>query len=567
MLGQSAVAALALGALTSLLCTPADAQPAVPGTAQPGRTPAPFQQIPAPLSRGAPVLVPSAPGPVAPPAGAANARFILRRIEFQGDTVYPQGDLQPLYARLIGQQVTVADVYGVAEAISAKYRNDGYLLSQALVPPQQIRDGIVRIRIVEGYVRRIVISGVPAGQSDLIRRIAGKITRDRPLRAATIERYLLLINDLAGVTATGALAPARAGIGAADLVVTVSQKTLDGELGFDNRASEYFGNYEAYAGFGVNSLLGEYERFSARFLASTTYQTHYTDLAFSLPVGTEGLKLQLRGLFGADHPGAALAPFELHDSSYLVSAGGDYPIIRSRLENWRVAASFDVREADSTSDALLTRQDDAIRALRVGTTYDRTDTLTGLSALNLVSVQLSQGLDFLGASDPGPTRTRTDGRPDFTKVNLFVSRDQPIAGPFSLALAGAAQLANGPLFFSEAFGVGGPQFGRAYDPSEILGDSGLAGSAELRFTGSGDGQLVRRYQLFGFVDGGAVYNNGALQPGLYRHAAETSTGFGARLSLTHGFVAAAELDFPLDRVVQATGDKDPRVFFSLAAQF
>jgi hemolysin activation/secretion protein len=407
---------------------------------------------------------------------------------------------------------------------------------------------------------------VPAG-SDYIQRIADKITRDRPLRAATLERYLLLINDLPGVTARSALRPAGLGLGAAELIVTVSQKPFDGSFAFDNRAGHYFGDFEGNAGFGLNSLLGQYERFSARLLASTDWRMRYADLAATLPVGTEGLKLQLHGLFGEDHPGASLQPLDIHDSSYLVSAGADFPIIRSRQENWRVSGEFDVRETTSDVRAAPARSDDALRVLRVGTTYDRTDTLTGPVAVNLVSAQLSQGLDFFGASEPGPGRTRSDGHPDFTKLNFYVSRDQPVAGPISLYFAGAGQVSPEPLFFSEAFGIGGPQFGRAFDPSEVLGDSGVAGSAELRYTGIGTGPIVRGFQLFTYVDGGVVHNNGALQPGLTRDASLVSAGIGMRVSLAYGFAAEGEFDFPLNRDVQSLGDRDPRAFFSVQAQF
>jgi hemolysin activation/secretion protein len=542
------------------------AQTPVPGAAEPGRIPAPLQRPPEPLSHEAPLVI--HPGaPTIAPLGAGNYRFTLRRVVLEGGTVYAPSALAVLYRGKIGRVISAADVYAIADAISVKYRNDGYLLSQAVVPPQRIRGGVIRIRIVEGYVGHVrVVGAVPSG-SDYIQRIADKITRDRPLRAATLERYLLLINDLPGVTAQSALRAAGLGLGAAELIMTVGQKTVDGSLGFDNRAGHYFDDFEANGGFGLNSLFGQYERFSARLLASTDWRMRYADLGATLPVGTEGLKFQLRGLFGEDHPGESLAPLDIHDSSYLVSAGGDYPIIRSRQENWRVSGEFDVRDTTSDVRAVPARAEDALRVLRLGTTYDRTDTLTGLVAVNLVSAQLSQGLDFLGASEPGPSRTRTDGRPGFTKLNFYVSRDQPLVGPFSVYLAGAAQASPDPLFFSEAFGIGGPQFGRAYDPSEILGDSGVAGSAELRYTGIGDGVVLRSFQLFTYVDGGTVYNNGALQPGLVRNASLVSAGVGLRANLTHGFAGEAEFDFPLDRVVQSLGDRDPRAFFSVEAQF
>jgi hemolysin activation/secretion protein len=98
----------------------------------------------------------SLPSTVAP-AGAANIAVIVRDVRITGSTIYGPQDLLPLYQSLLRDTVTVQAVYDLVRAITAKYGNDGYVLSRAVVPPQRLdpKGATVHIEIVEGYVDRV----------------------------------------------------------------------------------------------------------------------------------------------------------------------------------------------------------------------------------------------------------------------------------------------------------------------------------------------------------------------------------------------------------------------------
>ncbi len=78
---------------------------------------------------------------VPPPEEAEHTKFVLSGIVVEGSTVYRQADFLPLYKSLLGKEVSLADIRRIARAITAMYRRDGYILSQAIVPPQTIRNG------------------------------------------------------------------------------------------------------------------------------------------------------------------------------------------------------------------------------------------------------------------------------------------------------------------------------------------------------------------------------------------------------------------------------------------
>ena len=43
--------------------------------------------------------------------------------------------------------------YAIADRITTKYRNDGYILSRAIVPAQRISGGALQVQVVEGYIK------------------------------------------------------------------------------------------------------------------------------------------------------------------------------------------------------------------------------------------------------------------------------------------------------------------------------------------------------------------------------------------------------------------------------
>jgi hemolysin activation/secretion protein len=92
------------------------------------------------------------PGTVAP-EGAEKIRLHIRDIRIEGSTVYSQEEFRLLYQDLIGPEVTLSAVYDLAQRITTKYGIDGYVLSRAIVPPQNFTKGgaIIRIQVIEGY--------------------------------------------------------------------------------------------------------------------------------------------------------------------------------------------------------------------------------------------------------------------------------------------------------------------------------------------------------------------------------------------------------------------------------
>src|SRR6195256_5109389 len=213
--GVRAIAVAA--AMVSVSCA-AVAQ-VVPPSDQPGRERERFERPAVPLAQpGGPTI--AVPGIEAPP-GAAQTALVVRQIRIEGATVYTSAQLAELYADLIGQKVTLQAVYDAAGRITAKYGGDGYVLSRAIVPVQELNPNgaVVKIQVVEGYIETVEWPPQLSASRDFFTYYGAKTSAERPVNIRTIERYLLLAGDLPGLKFKNSIKPHPSKVGAAILVV------------------------------------------------------------------------------------------------------------------------------------------------------------------------------------------------------------------------------------------------------------------------------------------------------------------------------------------------------------
>ncbi len=509
------------------------------------------------------------------PAGADKIRFTLDNLQLEGVTAYSEAELRSVYGAMIGQNISLADLYEIAARLTTKYRNDGYILTQIVVPPQTIEKGTARLQVVEGRIDRILVEGPADEQSalPLIRSYTQSITSatgDKPLNNKDLERALLLINDLPGVSARSIIAPSPNVVGAADLTILIERKAYDAIVGIDNYGSRYLGRWQGNAAASVNSFFGMNERITGQVVYAPHRALNDRELAYfagtyAQPFGRFGTNVALNYSYTNTEPGLNLRDFDVFGQSQYWGATVTQPIIRSRSMNLLARVTLDARNAKNKNNIPDDRKDQ-IRALRVGGRFDALDNIFS-GGVSTVDVQASRGLSWFDASSKRDARlTRELGEPQFTKVEAEAQRLQRLASGWNLLVGLRGQMANSPQLTSEEFGVGGISYGRGYDPSEIVGDSGFAGKMELQWNPQWEvANLVNAPQVFGFWDAGKVYNRDSTTDSDVESLSSAGLGFRADLGpalQTEFFVAK-----PLTRDVQTEGDTDPRFYVSVSKKF
>jgi hemolysin activation/secretion protein len=404
-----------------------------------------------------------------PPPGAEQQKFRLNSLQVEGSTVYSPERLQKLEAEFLGRDISLSDLYQIANRITQLYRQDGYVLSQAVVPEQTIERGKAWLQVIEGFVERVDFTGAPQEQLNLLKRFGDKIVGLRPLSMRSLERYLLLTNDLAGIETQGVLSPGSS-VGAAILTVDVKYNpTKNLEENGQNSSSSPLQTQNTQL---LNSSMGEGEQitFSEAKNSTASSELAYTGLGVSMPIGNEGLRVSFNSSYTNVRPGKDLSQFDINGDTYSTSLGVAYPLIRSRASNLSLSGTFDWSDRSVTTSFTGTTEtlnEDRLRVLRLGLNFDRTDAKGAWAG----SAEVSQGIGGLGATTEGTAAkplSRSSGSAAFTKLNLYLTRQQSLPAGLTLQLAGTAQMATNSLLASEQFGLGGDEFGRAFDSSQVL---------------------------------------------------------------------------------------------------
>jgi len=494
---------IALTAAMLAASSPSLAQ--IPSSELPGRERERFQQPPPALAQpGGPAI--TLPGAVAPP-GADRITLMLRNVRIVGGTIYPSEELAALYQDLIGRQITLTAVYDIAARITAKYGADGYVLSRAIVPPQELTPGgaAVTIQIVEGYVDRVEWPAALSNYRDFFAEYTAKIIADRPTNIRTLERYLLLAGDLPGLKFKNSLKASATRQGAATLVVEVVEKPLDVTARVDNHGTKARGPHQFSTSTSVNNLLRIHEAFTATYAgAFDLSELQYMAASYRQVLNSEGLTFFASASNSRGKPGTPeLRLLEYKTRSNVFEGGVSYPFIRLREKNLIVSGSFFA--TDDRSDILGTlNTHDKLRGVRLKVDADLAESSGAINQLNVIA---SQGIKGLGSSENGDVVLSTaNGRVDFTKVEATYSRTQPLFERLSLLVAAYGQYAANPLLSPELCGYGGRTFGRAFDPSQLVGDQCVEVLAELRFDLPHSIKQVTQAQLYAYADRGWLHN-------------------------------------------------------------
>lgn len=537
---------------------------AIPPSVRPGAIEAQLETEIAPGVTMAPSVV--SPYETEQPEGAADIVFRLAAVELDGATAIPAAALSDLYAEKIGAEVSLSEIFAIARAITARYAAEGYPLSLAYVPAQEIDNGAVRIRIVEGYIGEIDVDGADGGLARRLRDLGDHMMAERPLTQASLERYLLLANRIPGVSVTGVLARGAPGAGGVKMTLKAKRKRLGLAGGVNNRASRAVGREQFYGKAALNGLATGVDGFNFMAIQSVNLDELTVFIAgYSNVLTTQGLTLNLSATRSEAAPGVPfLRDLGFETQGWTAGASLAYPLILRRDVQLTIGAGANWKEfrsafgvSPNTLDVLWTTEFSGALTVK-----------DGLNGVNALGVAVVRGWDVFDATEAGsPLASRQGAGAEFVAVTADLARTQKLTDWADATLSFKAQTANNPLLSSEQCGFGGAGFGRGYDPFEIVGDRCIVGLFELRASPHFLSIGKLKTQAFASIDGGAVRQIGALAAGEDRNASLYSFGAGLRMSLTEHLSGSVEVGVPLKGVVAQEGDDDPRIFFGVEAKY
>jgi hemolysin activation/secretion protein len=551
-----------LAALLAFVAMPVFAVTGVPGPAGLQRLQDMIGVDPMPLKDGELLSVSS---PASTTILRDDIRFPLSSVEIRGVTQLPAKELKPIIANLTGQESSLAEIDGVVRQINALYQKHGLFLARAFLPAQQIAEGRVVIQVIEGRLDRVDVQGPGHLQERrLVKDLIGRLQHG-PLTQDAVESALLRLNDLPGIAAHGTFVPGDVS-GTTRLVLDLAERKVSGEADFNNYGTKYLGPNQ------IQGSVAFANPFTNGADQITLQGTQTTDMS-SLSAGNVDWKMPLTPdlYIGANaqaahsQPGWILADSGITGSNLGWGARAGYVPIERRNLRVEFGGGFEYLNADgAASDAPLSR--DRTRVAQVYTNWQGRDEAFGR---NNITLKIRRGLNIDGATGRGDlmaSRPRGTGT-DFTTFGYEASRLQTLNEYWGLLLASKGQFADHAVLAGEQFAFGGSQWGRGYPAQELLGDNGLAATAELQLTFNPEFRFLQTYQLIGFYDAGAVWNRNHAPGDPGNPLTRVSGGIGARTVFRPGLNGTFIVARPLSNTPNTSDRRSTSILFQLQKQF
>lgn len=534
------------------------AQQSTRTSTEPGQIEKRFERRPEQPTQSAPIppRIEKAVPATRPPD--TEEKIVLSAVNVTGATVYSAADFTPFYEEFLGRKITNREIEIILERISAKYTDQGYFLTSAIAPPQDLSFGIVSIQVVEGYIERVKYAGDRPGRPRLFDEWAKRITQSIPARLSEIERYILLIGENAGVQATPRVDEAPAGGGAFEMTISLAHDRFDLSSSIDNRGTNPVGPLQWSLSGGANSFLGGLERtrLSVFTVPDNPEELLYGQIYSQAPITAEGTHAWASMSRSKVDIYSASRGSDLQSTGDHIAVGFWHPFIRQQELALYLIGQFDI--SNSRQSATDDNFSDRLRVARGGFRLWFKD---GIGGSTTTTVEYSRGLDILNASELGKSVSRSRGESAFHKYTLDSSRTQKLTADFSAEFNGRVQYSSHVLLSGEEFAIGGSRFGRGYDPSEISDSRGAAASIELRHRAPVKKGPLSKVWLYGFYDIGAVWREDSGRDSL------ASLGGGFRIFPLDGIRATLELALPLTYTVSEERYNRPRVFFAVSVDF
>ena len=431
----------------------------------------------------------------------AKALITLKDIQFQGVSILGDMELKGIVEPYLNTPMTYEQMLEIGMTVEAYYRKNNYL-ARAILPPQDLTQGVLVIDVIESVFSKIEIeqelADLPNTQEHVTALIESQQKTGEPLNTQSLDRALALANDVPGINAQGSLRQGREP-GETELLLKLYQgRTRQAELNIDNGGSRSTGAIRLMATLNWFNPGDFADLLNA--VAVHTQGSDYARLAYSVPVGTDGWRMGVNA--------SSMNYKVIVGDQGMVGAFGEaitkglewvYPLLRADDRSATVTLAADTKKFQNTSAQGLVMSDYEAKVMSAQVSGFFRDLNPG-GGTGTYSLQLSHGninLDGSLSQQTDKNTVKTEG--EFNKLRLNGTWQQAITTSTSTFVSYTGQLSDKNLDSSEKMQLGGMNGVRAYPTGEGSGSDGQMVQFELRH------QLENGINMAAFYDWGQVY--------------------------------------------------------------
>lgn len=449
----------------------------------------------------------SVPPAAVPEAAKDVAHFDVFEYRVEGNTVLGRAEVERAVYRFLGPKKTIEDVNAAREALEAAYRDSGYLTVYVDIPEQKVDSGIVTLKVTEGRIERVKVTGSRYYSLGYIRSRAPSIAEGQIPYFPQVQKELAGLSHGQDRVVTPVLKPGSApGTLQVELKVK-DQNPLHGGVELNNRQTPNTSEWRLIGYLRYDNL------FQRDHSVAVQYQVTPLDTSeISVLSGT-----YLLGVPGTNH---LLALYAVHSNNDIAAVGdvrvlGNANIFGARYivpvrgtETLSHYFTFGLDRKDYGENVRLVGADDLSNPISyspVSAGYSAS--LAGKKGTTRFSLTANTAFrNFLGNSDEEFQRRRSNARANYLALRGEVQREQKLPRNAALLAKVGGQTASQPLISSESFFAGGLDSVRGYLEAERVGDTAVYGTVELRSPPLVEPGTSRidEFTTFGFIDAATV---------------------------------------------------------------
>lgn len=433
---------------------------------------------------------------------------LVKSFVFSGNTIYSSEELNKLIASYENTKMGINQLRAVASIITKHYRDNNYFVARAYLPEQKLKDGVVEIAIIEGTYGGFEIKNSSLVNDKEIQGFMDYLKNGQIVSTPSLERQMLLINDLSGAIVTNAEVFPGKEVGTSNFTITTSpMEKYSGYAVMDNYGSRYTGEYRMSLGANINSVSGVGDTLGFNGLISNTANLKNGGVSYERPLGYSGLKGNVSAST-TDYKLSKIPNYSGYGTANNVSVGLSYPILKTRSHLQNISLNLTHKDMDDSSGATgaVEKSKKSLDTLTLGYFERKNTNIFSMPGKLFTNISLTAG-DVDMDNDVAKTNDsaiKTAG--SFSKANISIVHAQQLSQVLTLqtTLKGQKSFSKN-LDSSEDMSVGGSNGVRAYEDSELSGDKGYLMSLDLIYSLPKINDFSHNTSIF--VDSAKIWKN------------------------------------------------------------
>ena len=417
-------------------------------------------------------------------------KILVKDFKFDGNLYYSNEELEEVIKEAVNKELVYDQLINVTRAISNHYKANGFLAT-AFLPPQDINDGVIKIKITEAVLGTIIFDveeeKLNISKENIRLKLLYKIEDSGVLNIDQLDKNVRNLNKIPGINALAELEEGK-NFGETNVKVTaINTETIFGNTLVDNNGSRSSGYNKITNTINIDGLFNMGDRLAFTNVLSGDHhvkdnheESNYYAVSSTMPVGYNGMLATLRV---SKMEYKLSAPFDStkpsgYSSEYNLSL--NRPLIVS--PNFNLNTSFSLGNNKYVNDlGTGNNSDKDVLKSIFNLGFDSRDERLG-GGINYGSFALSLAKNDLtnNLSNYETDQSTSDNNGRNFKGTLNLNRMQKLTDKTNLSVKFNGQLAADNLDGADQFSLGGPNAVRAYPSSEAAGDAGFVASLELK---------------------------------------------------------------------------------------